>query len=63
MKRSLLLFLALNGCATAPAVPHRDASLALIEHPQFKAAAQAAPQWVERALTTITALEADLASK
>ena len=60
---SLLLFLALNGCASAPAAPHRDASLALIEHHQFKAAAKAAPEWVEQALTTITAYEADLARK
>ena len=59
---SLLLLLALNGCA-APAVPYRDASLTLIEHAQFKAAAQAAPEWVQQALTTITAYEADLARK
>lgn len=58
-----LLVLSLNGCASAPAIEHRDATSELIHHPEFKAAAQAAPNWVGQALQTITRYEAELASK
>ena len=34
----------------------------LINHPEFEAAAQAAPTWVEEALNTIAELEAQLES-
>lgn len=62
-KLSLLLVLGLSGCAIAPEVQHRDATKALIERPDFRDAAKAAPQWVGAALTTITQYEADLARK
>ena len=39
------------------------ATAALIAHPDFPLVARASPAWVRAALTTITALEADLDSK
>lgn len=58
----LLAVSSLAGCAgVPPAEARQDATLSLIRHPQFLAAAQAAPAWVEEALTTITAYEAILA--
>lgn len=69
MKRANLLLLAaisLSGCASMPSTPvieHRDATKGLIERPDFRAAAQAAPQWVSDALLTITRYEAELARK
>lgn len=65
-KLSLLLALGLSGCASVPAKPiieHRDATNGLIERSDFRAAAQAAPQWVSEALLTITRYEAELARK
>lgn len=70
-KRLLMLCavaLAVSGCATAPArlpaVPeNRDATLALIRHPQFDEAVKAAPRWVSDALLQITAYEAQLARR
>lgn len=60
--------LAVSGCASAPArlpaVPeNRDATLALIRHPQFDEAVKAAPRWVSDALLQITAYEAQLARR
>jgi hypothetical protein len=43
--------------------PAADATAALIAHPDFPAVARTSPAWVRAALTTITALEADLDSK
>lgn len=59
----LLLLLACSGCATPPAPRPADATAALIAHPDFPAVARTSPAWVRSALTTITALEADLAAK
>jgi len=60
----LSLLLACSGCATVPAPrPPADATAALIAHPDFPAVARTSPAWVRAALTTITALEADLDSK
>jgi len=59
-----LLLLACSGCATTPAPrPSADATAALIAHPAFPAVARASPEWVRAALTTITALETDLAAR
>lgn len=59
---ALALALSLAGCASiAPSDTGRDATLALIRHPEFSAAAQAAPGWVEEALAVITDYEAQLA--
>lgn len=54
-----------GGCATAPAkVPaRRDATEALIRHPQFTDAAKAAPQFVTEALQVVTRYEAELATR
>jgi hypothetical protein len=43
--------------------PPADATAALIAHPDFPLVARTSPAWVRAALTTITALEADLDSK
>ena len=59
---ALALALSLAGCASiAPSETGRDATLALIRHPEFPAAAQAAPGWVQEALAVITDYEAQLA--
>ena len=52
------ILLLLSGCGTVTA--DRDATLALIRHPQFPSAAKAAPGWVDAALRTITEYEAEL---
>ena len=63
MLAALLVGISLAGCAgIAPGEARRDATLSLIRHPEFPAAAQAAPAWVKEALATITAYEALLAS-
>ena len=62
----LLLTLALSGCATNVRseipVTAQDNTARLIQHPQFKRAAQAAPEWVGAALATITRLETEKAN-
>lgn len=63
-----LLSLSLTGCATSGLVVRRepelrDATAALITHPEFERAAKAAPGWVNKALATITQYEAELARK
>lgn len=67
MKLSALLAAAslAAGCATTPAdlPPRRDATEALIRHPQFTDAAKAAPQFVTEALQVITRYEAELAHR
>lgn len=67
MKLSAFLAAAslIGGCATAPAdVPsRRDATEALIRHPQFIDAAKAAPQFVNEALQVVTRYEAELATR
>ena len=59
----ILALLTLGGCQTAgqvPSSPKRDATAALIRHPEFQAAARVAPRFVGEALSTITSLEAEL---
>ena len=62
----LALALALSGCATGArtALPTRaeDNTAPLLAHPQFKAAAVAAPEFVSAALQTITRLETEKAN-
>lgn len=57
----------ISGCAAirppSSLDSERDATLALIHHPEFQAAAKAAPHWVSDALHQITAYEAELAKK
>jgi hypothetical protein len=61
MKRLIVIgCLILTGCASTP---NRDATLYLIQHPEFEAAAKAAPRWVEQALAEITELESELSRK
>lgn len=62
MRFALLLVacLFLTGCVTTP---RRDATSALITRPDFKAAVQAAPEWVSAAMREITRLEAELEAK
>lgn len=58
-KRMLLLMLLLamcSGCLT----PRLNNTDRLIAHPQFKAAAIAAPRWTEDALKTIADLEREI---
>ena len=60
---AILALLMLGGCQMPPRVtnsPKRDATAALIRHPQFVDAAKAGPQFVSEALNTITSLEAEL---
>ena len=59
-----LLLTLLAGCQTPSRVvaPAGDNSRALLEHPEFHAAAQAAPSFTKQALRTITRLETDLAN-
>lgn len=64
---SLALALAmLSGCATAArsALPMRaqDNTAPLLAHPQFRAAAAVAPDFVSAALQTITRLETEKAN-
>ena len=47
----------------APVRQPRDATAALIADHDFAAVARASPQWVSKALHTITALESELAAK
>lgn len=65
----LLLMLLLSGCQSSaglarslPTTPE-DNTAELIADPQFKAAAQAAPEWVKKALATITRLETEKADQ
>lgn len=61
---ALALAISLAGCVTPtppPGPQGRDATLGLIRHPEFGAAATAAPQWVDEALRIITTYEAELA--
>lgn len=60
---ALLLLLLSSGCAMAPVRQPRDATAALIADHDFAAVARASPQWVSKALHTITALESELAAK
>lgn len=52
-----------TGCATTSGetITRRDATAALIRHPQFNAAANAAPQFVNEVLQVVTRYEAELA--
>lgn len=47
-----------SGCVTAPA--GKSYADRLIDHPQFKAAAKAAPQFTKAALDTVADLESEL---
>lgn len=61
---ALALALNLAGCVTPTPPPGplgRDATLGLIRHAEFGAAATAAPRWVDEALRIITTYEAELA--
>ena len=53
----ILLSVALGGCGT---IPHRDETASLLKHPEFYAAAKAAPNFVKDALRTVTQLEYEL---
>ena len=55
----LLYVLLLSGCLH----PRIDRGAELIEHPQFDAAVQAAPDFVEKALDIIVELEAEIERK
>lgn len=64
----LVVMAALPSCASSRFdrsrfEPKQDSTLSLIYHPQFQAAAKAAPQWVSDAMSTITRLEKELATK
>jgi endonuclease/exonuclease/phosphatase (EEP) superfamily protein YafD len=54
---TLLLLLLLAGCQTPPQVNQVER---LLNHPQFPAARQAAPDWSRDALRTINDLQRDL---
>lgn len=56
--------LLLAGCQSRSPLPTRagDNTSALLAHPQFGAAAQAAPDFTKQALRTITRLETELAN-
>jgi hypothetical protein len=62
MKRLLAVaILCLAGCATETnRPPARDATEVLVNRPDFKDAAKAAPDWVRAALQEITSLESKL---
>jgi hypothetical protein len=60
---ALLLLLLSSGCAMAPVRQARDATSALIADHDFATVARASPEWVSKALHTITALESELAAK
>jgi len=57
-----LLWMLLAGCQSHSPLPIRagDNTAALLAHPQFNAAAQAAPDFTKQALRTITRLETEL---
>lgn len=58
-RSSFLLPLLLVGCATSPQPAAKlDASESYLRHPEFKAAAQAAPNLMSDMLTQITRYEA-----
>lgn len=53
-----------GGCANiGGSIPRRDATESLVRHPQFPAAAKAAPAFVTEALEIITTYEAELAAR
>jgi len=58
----VVMALACNGCATTTETtsPRSDATQALIDHPQFIRAVDAAPKFVSDTFLTITRLEAEL---
>jgi hypothetical protein len=61
-----LLIAACSGCATGPrppAAPARDATASLLRHPEFGAAARAAPKFTAEALDTITRYEREIAAR
>lgn len=62
----LALVLLLAACSSVPRAPlpvrAQDHTAPLLQHPQFRAASIAAPDFVNAALLTITRLETDLAS-
>lgn len=68
MKLSAILAAAslAGGCVSRPPaeqIAYRDATEALIRHPQFPDAAKAAPQFVTEALQVVTRYEAELATR
>lgn len=60
----LLLTLLLIGCRTVAPLPvaAKDNTARLLAHPEFRAAAQAAPNFTKDAFRTITRLETELAN-
>ena len=60
---ALLLLLLSSGCTTVPVRQPRDATAALIADHDFATVVRASPEWVSKALHTITALESELAAK
>ncbi len=66
MLGTTLLLMLLVGCATQPKqlIPStaQDNTKILLSHPEFSAAAQAAPNFVKESFRTITRLETELAN-
>jgi hypothetical protein len=56
----ILLLPFLSGCLTTLRTERSDFGAYLIEHPEFRAAAVAAPNWTEEALNEIARLEREL---
>ena len=54
----LAMLLLLSGCGLLH--PRLDNGKRLIEHPEFEAAAQAAPNWTQEALDVIAELESEI---
>jgi hypothetical protein len=54
---TLLLLLVLAGCQNPPAINHVER---LLNHPQFPAARESAPDWARDALRTVNDLQRDL---
>lgn len=59
----MLPLLMLGGCCTRMPRMASDNTLPLLNHAEFKAAAQAAPNWASEALRTITRLETEVSNR
>lgn len=59
----MLLLPMLGGCCNRMPRLASDNTLPLLNHAEFKAAAQAAPNWTSEALRTITRLETEVSNR